>query len=60
MASKKRRKQKSEKFDDRFLQSNTVTSTTECTGLIPSLPVNEGEAESYSDLYGIVRQEVDE
>jgi hypothetical protein len=39
--------------DDYFFDMNTVASTTECTGLIPTPPVSEFEAESYTDIYGI-------
>jgi len=45
---------------DDFLSSNTVTSSMECTGLIPALPNTEEEAENYSDLYHIPKQEVDQ
>lgn len=32
----------------------TACSTTDCTGLIPSLPQSEAELESYQDLYPFV------
>ncbi len=32
---------------------DNVASITECTGLIPTPPVNEEEAEAYTDLYTI-------
>lgn len=32
---------------------DTVASTTECTGLIPTPPVSEDEAESYTKIYSI-------
>lgn len=32
---------------------NSVVSGTECTGLIPTPPENEQEAESYTDLYAV-------
>ena len=31
----------------------TVASSMECTGLIPTLPMSEEEAEAYSDLYNV-------
>lgn len=33
--------------------SNMVVSSTECTGLIPTPPLSEDEAESYDELYDI-------
>lgn len=38
---------------DVFLDLNTVASSTECTGLIPSAPATDEEAESYMDIYEI-------
>ena len=38
-----------ELFDD----SMSVSSMTECTGLIPSAPVSEPEIDSYSAIYDI-------
>jgi hypothetical protein len=35
-------------------------STMDCTGLIPSLPQNEGELESYEALYSFEPPVVDE
>ena len=35
-------------FDDSDIQACSVTL---CTGLIPSLPQDEGEVEAYEDLY---------
>lgn len=35
-------------FDDSDIQA---CSATDCTGLIPSLPQDEGEVEAYEDLY---------
>ena len=34
-------------------EADTVASTTECTGLIPTPPVSEDEAESYTKIYSI-------
>lgn len=33
--------------------SNIVVSSTECTGLIPTPPLSEDEAESYDKIYDI-------
>ncbi|MGI6161430.1 MAG: hypothetical protein ACOYJD_05300 [Christensenellales bacterium] len=59
MSKKKKRNNKYAASDDHFLDANVVTSSTECTGLIPALPMTEGESESYSELYGIPHQEID-
>lgn len=37
-------------FNDYDIDINAC-STTDCTGLIPSLPQSEEELESYNDLY---------
>jgi hypothetical protein len=34
----------------------TITSSTECTGLIPSLPETEDEVEAYKALYDVPKQ----
>jgi hypothetical protein len=39
--------------DISFMNEQSVASATECTGLTPSLPVTEDEAESYSDIYPV-------
>ncbi len=39
--------------DDKFYDMGSVASASDCTGLIPSPPANEGEAESYAELYNI-------
>ena len=41
--------------DDEELFNNLfdVASATECTGLMPTPPLNEAEAESYSKIYDI-------
>ena len=36
-----------------FEDTNVVASATDCTGLMPTPPINEAEAESYTDLYAI-------
>ena len=36
---------------DPFYELSRVASATECTGLMPSLPQNEDEDESYASLY---------
>ncbi len=39
--------------DDKFFDPNIVVSSTDCTGLIPSPPLSEDEAESYAEIYDI-------
>lgn len=43
----------SSEYEDFIDQTETVASATECTGLIPTPPLSEPEAESYLDLYDI-------
>lgn len=43
-----------------FYALNKVASATECTGLTPSLPLNEDEDESYASLYATHDQPVTE
>ena len=42
-----------EKFDDIIFDVDTVASATECTGLIPTPPISEEAADSYTELYTI-------
>lgn len=46
--------------DDEYIYSctNSVVSGTECTGLIPTPPEADSEADSYSDLYTIPKPPV--
>jgi len=39
-----------------YLSIDKISSNTECTGLVPSLPADEEDVESYSDLYPIPKQ----
>jgi hypothetical protein len=39
--------------DDLFFDLDDIASATECTGLIPTPPESEAEAESYTQLYSI-------
>jgi hypothetical protein len=39
--------------DDDFFENGSVSSASDCTGLIPSAPVSESEAESYAQLMEI-------
>lgn len=36
-----------------ILSADIVASATECTGLIPSAPLNEDEMDSYANLYSV-------
>ncbi len=38
---------------------NTVASAGDCTGLIPTPPLSEAEAESYQDIYDIPQSKHD-
>ncbi len=40
-----------------FLDGCQVASARECTGLIQGMPTDEGETESYADLYPIPEQQ---
>ena len=44
-----KKRQKKDLIDDFDYLSNAA-STTDCTGLIPSLPQNEAELEAYNDI----------
>lgn len=51
---------KKKKFDLELLDEHMkVASNTECTGLIQIPPMNEDEADSYSDIYTIPEQVTD-
>ncbi len=43
--------------EDLFYDIDLVASATECTGLIPTPPLSEEEAESYTDIYAIPNPE---
>ena len=40
-------------YESVFEDDEVITSATECTGLIPSLPQNNQEIESYNEIYNI-------
>lgn len=46
---------KGEEDVDEYIYScaDNVVSSTECTGLIPTPPANEQEAQAYTDIYAI-------
>lgn len=55
---KKEKKQKSEQKsvqhdNEIFFSLDAIASSTECTGLIPSAPVDPAESESYMEIYNI-------
>ncbi|WP_411675930.1 hypothetical protein [Caproicibacter sp.] len=39
--------------DVSFMNEQPVASSMECTGLMPSLPATEDEAENYSNIYSV-------
>ena len=44
-----------EESDEVKYYEHSVTSTTDCTGLMPSRPISDDEEESYTDIYNIPR-----
>lgn len=42
-----------DELNDYDYTTDTVVSSTECTGLIQTPPANEAEAEAYTDLYTV-------
>ena len=38
-------------MEDDFMTDRSLCSATDCTGLIPALPVSESEIASYEQLY---------
>lgn len=53
MDKEEKRRNFSEESEDPFYEMMTTASTTECTGLVPSGVIDEGESESYGELYSI-------
>lgn len=43
--------------EEELFDSDNVASATECTGLIPTPPISEEEAESYTEIYNIPQPE---
>jgi len=43
---------------DKFFDSNIVVSSTESTGLMPTLPLSEHEVDSYNEIYDIPQTKV--
>lgn len=43
--------------EDSLFDVDTVASSMECTGLIPTPPASDAEAESYTELYTIPKPE---
>ena len=43
--------------DDVLNKIDSVASATECTGLMPTPPENEEEAESYNEIYVVPKAE---
>ena len=39
--------------DPNALDENNVVSSTECTGLVQGLPLDEESMEAYSEIYGM-------
>jgi hypothetical protein len=45
--------------NDKFFDTNVVVSSTESTGLMPTLPLSEHEVESYNEIYPQPKVKVD-
>ena len=43
--------------EDSLIDSDNDASATECTGLIPTPPISEEEAKSYTQIYNIPQPE---
>lgn len=43
--------------EDSFFSSESVVSSTECTGLIQTPPLSVDEAESYNEIYDVPHSE---
>lgn len=43
--------------EDSFFESNSVISSTECTGMIPDLPRTETAVEAYKEIYDVPTQD---
>ena len=50
-------KKSSDYAEDVLNKIDSVASATECTGLMPTPPENEEEADSYNDIYVIPKTE---
>ncbi|HOV70397.1 MAG TPA: hypothetical protein PLZ84_08755 [Clostridia bacterium] len=53
-ADKKQRPAIKESDEEKYYE-HSVTSTTDCTGLMPTRPITDDEEESYTDIYDIPR-----
>ncbi len=42
---------KNEPMEDDFMGGGSLCSATDCTGLIPTLPLSDSEITSYEQLY---------
>lgn len=47
-------------LEDPFFEPGGLSSSHECTGLIPNIDTTEAEAQFHSELYGIHEQKVDD
>lgn len=43
--------------EDSFFETNSVISSTECTGMIPDLPCTEEAADAYKEIYDVPKQD---
>lgn len=48
-------KKQEHSFEDDYATLD-IASTTDCTGMIPTPPLNEEEVENYADIYSVPQQ----
>jgi|GEM_PF-1629417 len=48
-------KKQEHSFEDDYATLD-IASTTDCTGMIPTPPLTEGEAQNYADIYSVPQQ----
>ncbi|MFB0919389.1 MAG: hypothetical protein QMB62_00680 [Oscillospiraceae bacterium] len=53
MDADKKRRPIDDRIYENFYDTNSVMSTTEMTGLTPTPPLSEDDAESYSEIHGM-------
>ena len=47
-----------EEIDDDYT-SLDIASSTECTGMVPSPPLDEAEVEGYADIYSVPQKQAE-
>lgn len=54
----KNKKLRPESDIDKVIEPHIVVSSTEATGMIPTPPMSEAEAKSYTEIYGVPQPKV--